>query len=400
MKKKVFIMMICLAVSAFLITACSKDTSSPAGHGVKKITISAKASYFTGEEIKIASNMASGYTAEWSFLHNDCGARIISSGTDSAVVMTDREGCFSIVQIGTNQEIVVASDVLKITVFYNIVNVYGTADFLSKAQFAKYVLQNDIDFGGARFEPVAAFSGVLDGQGFAVKNLTVENHRFANSGVIGVNGGTVKNISFKNINIESMGDAQNVGIVGINEGRIENVKADGSVFADLYTNAGGICGLNKGVITDCENNAAVTGGINTGGIAGRNEGTVFGNLNAGAVTGKKVAGGITGLNFSADSLRDNVNKGRVKALGDGASYAGDWAGGIAGMSVNADLTRISNSLNYGEISGVNYIGGICGQAETLAYCINYGKVTGAGANTGGIAGQVKTPANCEDRYGG
>ena len=117
----------------------------------------------------------------------------------------------------------------------------------------KYKLANDIDFTGVTdYSPIAAwysncpassmFSGKFDGQGYAIKNLTITNNAKANGnsqlGVFGqLNGATVKNVNLINVNV--IGDRFSGILAHYSEGvtTIENVYIRGSINVTGDNNA-------------------------------------------------------------------------------------------------------------------------------------------------------------------
>ncbi len=74
-----------------------------------------------------------------------------------------------------------------------------------------YQIMNDLDFSDVTFRTIGSFggmnyvpfTGVLDGQGHKILNLTVQSFSDANSLFAGLSGATVKNLTFNNININS-----------------------------------------------------------------------------------------------------------------------------------------------------------------------------------------------------
>ena len=81
------------------------------------------------------------------------------------------------------------------------------------------------------------------------------------TGVFDGNGATI------NLNVDKSG--KNAGLFSIigDGGKVKNVTTDGKVIGGSYV--GGICGTNKGTISDCNNKAEVKASSNVaGGIAG------------------------------------------------------------------------------------------------------------------------------------
>lgn len=82
-------------------------------------------------------------------------------------------------------------------------------------------------------------------------------------------GHTVSGLYFDDTN------AYNVGLLGYvgNGGSVFNVGVVDSCFKD-YVRAGGVCGYNYGIITNCYSTAAVIGANQVGGVCGYNSGAI------------------------------------------------------------------------------------------------------------------------------
>ncbi|MCM1335701.1 MAG: chitobiase/beta-hexosaminidase C-terminal domain-containing protein [Bacteroides sp.] len=188
----------------------------------------------------------------------------------------------------------------------------------------KFYLTKDIDLKGVKWDEAIRFSGTLDGNGYAVKNLTSESYGLFHS----LTGATVKNLGLLNVSIRA--DKNSVGALtnGAKNSTIENCYVTGSVSSEKG-HAGGLVGLDSST----------------------------------------VKGGNTMKNCV--NLAD-VSSGKYSAFGIIKSVAGDT------------LTRC---INYGRITGISAAGGLCDRAETeLTACYNLGEVSAAKAkDVGGIA---------------
>ena len=120
----------------------------------------------------------------------------------------------------------------------------------------------------------------------------------------------------------------------------------------------GLFGTNKGLIMNLAVSGEVTGEEYIGGICAKNEGTIYSCSFDGEVK-------------QSESTR---REGKV--------------GGICGTN----YATISNCFNSADVSGKNYIGGICGEMfgkdPVVVYCVSVGKVSGftSSAIVGGICG--------------
>lgn len=174
------------------------------------------------------------------------------------------------------------------------------------------------------------------------------------------------------------------GLVGSS---IESNYADNSISANLISGSsnytGGAIGHANGMTVS--NSYAfvsnIKGGAYTGGFVGMNVQNSDNVSNCGVianVTGTEYVGGFNG------SFKGTANN--VFAIGDITS-TNSYCGGIAGETTNAS---ISNSYFSGNINGGgNYVGGIAGYSEATAISKNYSYAAINGLQyVGGIAGNA------------
>ena len=191
-----------------------------------------------------------------------------------------------------------------------------------------YALGRDIDAsataswnGGAGFTPVGGislFTGTFDGQGQTISNLRINQPSGQYVGLFGWNGATAI--------------VRNLGLL----------------------------------------NVSITGGTATGGVVGRNEGTITGVYTSGSVTSSAGAGGIVGYNYGP--LSNVYSTATVSA-------PSIYAGGIAGLSVNANISR---AYATGAVSGGQNVGGLVGYFAGGLVTQSY--ATGAVSGTSGVGG--------------
>ena len=249
-------------------------------------------------------------------------------------------------------------------------------------QNGKYQLVRDIDLSGeSNWQPIDNFSGVLYGNGYSIKNLTINAVNKEDVGLFSYLKGTVSNLKVTNANVTVQGDKNHVAILaGSCSGTVDNVQVSGSVVATYANYVGGIVGdMNQGgKINNCINYASVTGKQHVGGIFGEIDANIDGAVN------------------------DNVNEGFVS--GD------ENVGGIGGYLQNtawrysSTTHTISNNTNNGEIKGKAKVGGIFGRVYgahhddsygssydgygyfEMTLLKNNGKITCSGNDVGGLIG--------------
>ncbi|MDO5116245.1 MAG: Ig-like domain-containing protein [Synergistaceae bacterium] len=246
-------------------------------------------------------------------------------------------------------------------------------------------LTADIDLGGANWRPIAdgdlRYAGKFDGGGHTVSGYKITSNDLTYSYstyYAGFFGQTA-----------ASGDVRNLTVSGD-----INVGGEGS---HLY--AGGVAGINRGVISDCENRGAVRASVrdnNAGGVAGQNQGTIANCLNGGAVTAsdgsiQNYAGGVAGINLSA--ITNCANVGAVTA--SGSSQSANIAGGVAGENYGA----ITNCANGEAVSGdVSRTGGVAGYNGSNGAITNCGWLNStASADVGRNSGSNPTNVVLLDR---
>ena len=178
------------------------------------------------------------------------------------------------------------------------------------------------------------------------------------------------------------------GIVSYNAGTstISDCENNGSVEGvDKYV--GGIAGYHySGTIENCENNNNIKSTGYVGGVVGRASGVILSCVNNGSVSASSsYSGGIAAR--TTKNIINCVNNGNITST---SSYVG----GIVGLLYQSCLVMLCE--NNADISGVNYIGGIVGDATKdgsventvtkIEKCANYGTIKGTKNYVGGIMG--------------
>lgn len=283
------------------------------------------------------------------------------------------------------------------------VGIYTAADLISVNQNLekKYILMDDIDLSETdNFIPIGTydepFSGIFNGNGYSIKNLSQyadENSEQTNFGLFGVcKNAIIANLAVENISIEIDCPFPVYFIAGgiaaiCCSSKIINCTSSGNVDAlaggSFY--AGGIVGLTPGerfnvtdtsLISNCESNTNIK---MTGEFEGMFDTTVVKYTHI---------GGIVGELESENKLSLCVNNGKIEAYPRNVAKIG----GIAGTSKGAG---IENCCNTNEITvvpneGSAKVGGICGYSSSITTCYNSSKVSASQNNVqvGGIAGEA------------
>ena len=217
------------------------------------------------------------------------------------------------------------------------------------------------------WEPIGNYSkrytGTFDGNGHTISNLYIKVQR-QGVGFFGcAEGGSIKNITFDNAQVENTGNDYNYTMTGIVVGAafatLQNLKTlkNCSVKSGAKV-LGGIAGSITRSCSNLENNATVSGKYEVGGIAGR---------------------------FSSDyTMSSCVNNGMVAANRSGK------CGGIVGFLSSG---TIEDCANYGNVTGTNEIGGIVGYAQdnsTIKSTLSCGNITSQESRAGIIVGYARS----------
>ena len=194
------------------------------------------------------------------------------------------------------------------------------------AMDGKYILTNDINIPGAssNWTPLGSatqpFTGSLNGNGYAIKNMRMVGGFANGAGLFSVlgDGAKVKNLRMQNVYINAI--TTNAGGIAASitgAATIEKCTVSGHIFIENATapNAGGIAGSinNKDAkITDCYN----TGNVKATHTSGRNSS----------------AGGIVGNVMNGGEIKYVYSSGNIEAVSGNTQEP--YAGGIIGSAPN------------------------------------------------------------------
>jgi len=213
------------------------------------------------------------------------------------------------------------------------------------------------------WEPIGNYSkrytGTFDGNGHTISNLYIKVQR-QGVGFFGcAEGGSIKNITFDNAQVENTGNDDKYTMTGI---------VVGAAFATLQ---------NLKTLKNC---SVKSGTKVLGGIAGSITRSCSNLENNATVSGKYEVGGIAGRFSSVYTMSSCVNNGMVAANGSGR------CGGIVAVLT---FGNIEDCANYGNVTGTNEIGGIVGYAQdnsTIKSTLSCGNITSQESRAGIIVG--------------
>lgn len=214
-----------------------------------------------------------------------------------------------------------ASGVFQLRTTQDLINLEGFAG----AGFAssKFQLASNIDMSQVVGWSLPQFQAAqLDGNGFTLSNLTINQPGVANVGMIGTLGKNSVLGNWRLVNASITGGNQTGGLVGQNLGTINSSLISGNVVGGDGT--GGMAGSNAGTISGSYSLASVAGGSGVGGLVGSNTGTVVNSYSSSVVSGVANVGGLVGAS-NAGTLKMTYSTGAVSG-----SRAG--IGGLVGSS--------------------------------------------------------------------
>ena len=269
----------------------------------------------------------------------------------------------------------------------------GDLQQIKSAPAACYKLANDIDCAGIDFYPIDEFTGVLDGDGHVVKNLSLISKPNKRNGLFAYTSkATIRNLDFYNVSMLLSGGYE-AGVIAATAGQttIENVhvrrlKATGESFSGEFggivgkmwttcsitaceiagaeidlpscTCAGGIAGdIRTGCkITSCAFSGNMTTANTLGGIVGSTTtgDEVISQCHVDAyLKAENTVGGIVGF-LDRSKVRSNYVEGKIEATkpskwnkslslgGIAGELEGDWQG-------NADVPIVNNLIGVSEL---------------------------------------------------
>ncbi len=312
--------------------------------------------------------------------------------------------------------------------------IYSPSDFynIRNKPSANYILMRDLDLSSYKnWSSIGSFSGILDGNGYSIKNVTQEITATSStvfSGIIRSNNGTIKNLGISNASVCAVSTSGVIFgsiLTAVNYGTIDNCFVEGELILSVETpeiTAGGsICAYNSGTVNYCHSkssievdsgNGAATQ-IEVGGIVGENTKTLTSSVNSGELiiyndNGMTFGAGVVG--YTSAPVYDCGNLGNVFIHNKTGNVN---AGGVTGL-IDGNII-INRCFNYGNIqaqssSGNVYVGGIAGifnvdsGTTTSSYNYNEGAISAGTeasstyATAGGIAGALQGYYHLENSY--
>jgi filamentous hemagglutinin family protein len=321
----------------------------------------------------------------------------------------------------------------QLTAYMLVNNANGLTNIATNAA-GTYALGTDIDLTPiANFTPID-FSGVFDGMGHTISNLTITNPGTSNAGLFGAMSGTARNVNLTNANITVDGSTSNVGVIaGTSSGTLTNVNAGGMIHVLSSGSVGGLVGNSNGTIWGSSastgfdfsnatylnyvgglagqangvNNSSASGSINAplsayafGGLIGYGTAAISNSYATGNITApfRRYVGGLVGYDSYAN-VTNSYATGALTATGT-RSYT---AGGLLGYGQNATITNsYSNSvLSFTSPNNYASVGGLAGNSSYVNIVGSHftGNISASNSSTvGGLIGYDSYNSNITNSY--
>lgn len=259
-----------------------------------------------------------------------------------------------------------------------------------------YVLDRDLDCTGVTWAHIGTledvgFSGMLDGQGYEIRNLTVNDTNGVGLFTY-IDGGTISNLVINNF------DVTGTGTVGSLAARADNatirwVRVENSIVHSEYATGGMFGILDNSTVTDSSvqstdvrGRANASMSQNLGGFVGLSSNNEYHRVSSGGTVDA-----ITPFVFSIGNTGGFVGYATADVWYDAYSTAdvkGDMqVGGFVGNSVSSVFYR---SYASGNVDGNSHVGGFSGQSglSLAADSFAVGNVVGT-TMVGGLIGRVQ-----------
>lgn len=214
-----------------------------------------------------------------------------------------------------------------------------------------FQLQNDIDMEDTWLSYFDEFSGVFDGNGNTISNLNY-------------NAGNGRNALFSHLN---------------SGGVIKNLTISGTIIENEYSNAGGIVGMNEGIVIGCTNLVDIKGRHYAAGIVRTNYGKVIACVNKGKLEcSEGTVGGIVEQQGSGGETIACYNIGTI----NGTKTQDARVGGILSEGFGG---KVIACYNTGTLQGSprgNIVGRVFSYASSfgISTCYWKGSDNAVGAN--------------------
>ena len=281
------------------------------------------------------------------------------------------------------------ADIKDLSYCVNSGSPYCDGDY--KGKFFRLV--SDIDCAGESLTPIGfidemdgveiphPFSGIFNGNGKKITNLSINVATYDNIGFFGyIDGATIENLGLVNIDLKGRDHVGAVVGYADNKSNISNCYSTGSITGN--NRVGGVVGhahggsTTKTNISNCYSTSNVKGNEKVGGVAGYLYcSTVSNCYSTGKIEGTKEVGGIAGTIFFWSSALHCYAIGEIS----GENYVG----GVVGWDYNESTVSDCAALNPA-VKGTTNVGRVTGYKDansTLSNNIAFGDMLNKAGNS-------------------
>ena len=272
------------------------------------------------------------------------------------------------------QEIDVLTEEEAIQQGYTVIKTADELQAMKDDLDGKYILMNDIDLSGYDWTPIGtfdfdtgdlsqAFTGEFNGNGYVVRNLTINKPTEDVAGLFGaVNGGTIENVGLENINVA--GGATAGALAGVAQGKITNCFVNEASISGTYCVGGLVGEVGYSDITSCYADSGLVvrsgnrGDVCCGGLIGDyfvNAGggkleNCFSSGSVNSTVDNSVCGGLVGAFFASGNTNAEVincyTSSEVQTSGVDP-ISGAFMGGTSRVNVTVQSSGYYSSVNPG-----------------------------------------------------
>ena len=251
------------------------------------------------------------------------------------------------------------------------------------------------------------FAGVLDGGEHTIYNAYYKNEKGVASAVFGTVTGTIKNITFDGLKMETNANVSGICLtLSGSDALIENCHLVNTSISGRSISAVANVIAAGATVRSCSVKGTLTSTLYVGGIVcsigSSQSGTIENCVNYASISGSITrAGGIICGSPDASNqatlleIKGCENRGDITTTKDNAQV-----GGIIGFAYRIITLNVVNCANYGAITSTAIAGGIIGNGEThkkslitLDGCQNAASITSTGSNVGGLVGKLSSLKN-------
>ena len=238
------------------------------------------------------------------------------------------------------------------TLLYSLTDVQNINSSLA----GKFALATSLDGSTtSSWTPIGTFTGVFDGLGNTISNLTYTSAA-TNTGLFGFLTGTVRNIGLVGGTVTGSHTSNLGSLVGTDQGLVYNAYSSASVSGTQGENGGLIGYINSaGAAANVFATGKVSGGSggDAGGLAGELSGQLTNAFFTGSVTGS-YAGGLVSLLCTTGKLTNGYSTGYVHGtntsgglvsnlFGSGTITNGYWDTATSGVSATHGVSNVTNA---------------------------------------------------------